>query len=116
MFNPTVKIQIEVASSESDVYGFPKAARTVNERCSVVSLTRRSTKTSVRADSSATRGNALELEADGVLLLSPATAAGVDDVATVTGQRVRIVSIAQQFDINGRLDHHEVSVVHWSAQ
>lgn len=116
MFNPTLPITIEVSSDETDVYGQPKLARVVKERCSVVSLTQRSKKTSVRADSSATRGNATEIEADGVLLLSPVTAAGVDDVATVAGQRVRIVSISQQFDLNGRLDHHEVSVVHWSAQ
>jgi hypothetical protein len=116
MFNPTLPITIEVASGETDVFGQPTAARVVQERCSVVSLTRRSAKTSIRADSSATRGNATEIEADGTLLLSPTTAAGIDDVATVAGQRVRLVAITQQFDLNGRLDHHEVMVVHWSEQ
>jgi hypothetical protein len=114
MFRPNQPIVLEI-SAGTDVYGQPKAPTLVQERCAVVSLTARSEKTSVRADSSATRGNANELEADGVILLSPKTAAVIDAVATVAGQRVRIAALTRQFDLAGRPDHLEASVIHWSA-
>lgn len=115
MFNPTLPITIEKTSGETDVYGMPKPGRIVRERCSVVSLMARSQKTSVRADSSASRGNATELESSGTLILSPMTQARLDDVVTVAGNRLRIVTFSPQFDLNGRLDHHEVEVINWSA-
>jgi hypothetical protein len=114
MFNPTLPILLEIATG-TDVYGQPKTPLLVRERCSVVSLTTRSTKTPVSTVETASHGGAFELEADGMILLSPKTAALIDTVATVASQRVKIAALTQRFDLTGRLDHIEASVIHWSA-
>ena len=116
MFRPNLPCRIQLASGKTDVYGQPTPATFVNERCSIVRLTSRSEKTSVRADSSASRGNARELQADAVILLTIHTKARIDDVVEVSGVKLKITSIFPQHDVNGRLDHYEVEAHIWSGK
>ena len=75
MFRPNLTCIISVSSGETDVYGKPMPAKRVTERCAIVKLDIKNTKTSVRADTSASRGNARELIADSVILLTKNTVA-----------------------------------------
>lgn len=114
MFRPNQTCRIQLASGKSDVHGQALPARFVSERCSIVKLVISNEKSSVRADSSASRGNAMEFEAASVILLPAATQAKIDDIIAVTGVKLRIMALHQRFDATGRHDHTEVHATFWS--
>jgi len=114
MFKPNLTCRIQIASGKSDVYGQPIPGSYVTERCAVVKLEMSNEKTSVRADSSASRGNAIEEEAVSVILLTTETKANKDDLIEVAGVKLRIVARQPRFDVSGRLDHYEVRATMWS--
>ncbi|MDR9847021.1 hypothetical protein [Herbaspirillum huttiense] len=70
-------------------------------------------KSSVRADSSASRGNAMENEATSVILLAPKTQARIDDIIEVAGSKLRIMGRQPRYDVTGRLDHIEINATMW---
>lgn len=115
MFQPNRKCRIQLASGKSDVYGQPRPGRWITEPCAIVQLKISNEKSSVRADSSASRGNAMELNADAVLLLSKATKANIDDVLELQGYKLRITARVERFDTVGNLDHFEIHANIWSA-
>lgn len=114
MFKPNLRCRIQIASGENDVYGQPIPGRYVNESCAVVKLQMSNEKTPVRADSSASRGNAIEEEAVSIILLTVKTKASKDDIIEVAGVKLRITARQPRFDISGRLDHYEVQATMWS--
>ena len=95
-------------------YGMPKLGTRKKERCAIVKLKVRNDKTSVRADSSASRGNARELEADVLILLSANTVAQHDAVIEFEQRQYRIISMNPRYAISGKLDHYEVECTYWS--
>jgi hypothetical protein len=113
MFLPTSKLRIQQTSGYT-AYGQPKPVRWVTEACAVVRLRVSAQKTSVRADSSATRGAAEETEADGVLLLSHTTVVKMNDLLEVRGLKMRVTGIEPRYDLFGQHDHTEVHTVYWS--
>lgn len=115
MFTPNNNCRIQLASSETDVHGQPILGRWLTEKCSIVRLPVQSQKTSVRADSSASRGAAQELETNAKILLGARTKASIDDLVKVAGIDLRIVSKEPRYDAGGRLDHYEINLTYWSA-
>ncbi|UUZ75524.1 hypothetical protein LP414_27800 [Polaromonas sp. P1(28)-13] len=71
-------------------------------------------KTSVRADSSASRGNAMELLADLKILMTAKTKVGIDDILELDGYQFRVMGREPRRDVTGRLDHIEVTANIWS--
>lgn len=116
MFRPNIACKIYVASGKNDVYGQPLPAEVRNERCSVVKLVTMSEKTSVRVDSSASRGTAREFQTEAVILLQSNTAANIDDVIEVANTTMRITSKFPRIDILGKLDHYQVEAVLWNGK
>ncbi|MFT4064276.1 hypothetical protein [Paraburkholderia sp.] len=116
MFNPTVSCVIETASGRTNVHGEPLPGATVPERVSVVKIEIKSKQTPVSGTTTASHGSAFELDEDALLLFSPTTRASINDIVKVAGLTLRVVSKSPQFDLNGRLDHHEVRLNVWSAQ
>jgi hypothetical protein len=114
MFRPNKTCIVAVSSGKNDVYGQPLPARRVKEQCAVVKLTTASVQTNVRADSSASRGNARELTADAVILLTRFTAASINDIIEIEGIKLRVMAKHPRFDIRGVLDHVEVECTIWS--
>jgi hypothetical protein len=114
MFRPNQGCVIFKASGKTDVYGMPLAGTRQAERCSIITLNVKNEKSAVRADTSASRGNARELEVDAKLLLTKTTVAAIDDVIEVAGTRLRIMSRFPRHDLQGRLDHFEVTCTYWS--
>lgn len=96
-----------------DAYGMPIQGKKKKEPCAVVKKILINDKTSVRADSSASRGNARELEANTVILLSPTTIARIDSLIELHGDSFRIKSMHARFAISGRLDHYECECTYW---
>lgn len=114
MFRPNDSCTITVASGKTDVYGKPLPSVTYTERCSVVKLEIKSLKSAIRSDTSATRGNARELTSDARILLTTSTRAEIDDVITVAGYNLRIMSKEPRYSSAGRLDHYEITAMIWS--
>lgn len=114
MFRPNQNCQIQKSSGKTDVYGMPVPGQKVNERLAVIELNLMAVKSSVRADSSASRGNAQEMEVSSKFLLAKNTVADIDDILIYGGNSFRVVSIFPRHDLQGRLDHHEVTCTYWS--
>jgi hypothetical protein len=114
MFRPNQVCYVTVASGRTDVYGQPLAATKVREQCAVVRLLTTNMKSAVRADSSASRGNAKELVTDSLILLAATTAADIDDLIEVGGVKLRILSKHPRYSVGGALDHYEITASVWS--
>lgn len=115
MFRPNTPCTVHMASGQTDVYGMPIPGAKKRERCSVVKMVLLNEKSAVRADTSATRGNAREMEADTVLLMAPSTKAAMDDNIELMGHQFRVMSMSSRFDVMGKLDHYEVSCTYWTG-
>jgi hypothetical protein len=113
MFRANQNCRVQLASGKNDVHGQPIPGRFIPERCAIVKLIVINEKSSVRADSSATRGNARELEAESVILLPPTTQARIDDIIIVSGFQLRIMAMQPRYDVGGRHDHFEVNAAMW---
>ena len=113
MFRANLHCRIQLASGKNDVHGQPIPGRFVPERCAIVKLVVINEKSSVRADSSASRGNARELESESTILLPAATQARIDDIIIVSGFQLRIMAMQPRYDVTGRLDHFETNAAMW---
>ena len=84
------------------------AEKPITERCAVLRALQSTAKSSVRADSSASRGAAWEIVCDYFLLFTPSTQCDLDDMLTVDGMRLKVKSKRAQYSVTGMLDHYEV--------
>ena len=107
---------ILVSRQGNDIYGQPVPGRRSRERCSVVKLEVASEKTSVRTDSSASRGNAHEFQSDAVLLLPAKTIAKINDILIVRGHSLKITMMHPRYNVLGELDHQEVAADVWAEE
>lgn len=108
------QICLLVKSGGNDVYGQPKPGIRSRERCSIVKMPSLDVKSSIRADSSASRGNAHELQTNGVVLLTASTSALMHDLLIIRGQTVKITGVHPRYSAAGNLDHFEMTVSIWS--
>lgn len=113
MFRPNLDCVVRQKGG-TDVYGMPIHGARKKERCAIVKKVLRNDKTSVRADSSASRGNARELEADVLILVSPQTTAEIDAILDTVGDTFLVQSKHGRYDIRGRLDHYELGCTYYS--
>lgn len=116
MFRPNNTCRIQLNSGLSDLYGQPKPGVWVSEPCSVVRLTVSNQPTSVRTDSSASHGAALEAQATSTILLTVGTKANRDDVVEVAGVKLRLMGMEPRFDAAGVLNHYQATLTIWSAK
>jgi hypothetical protein len=114
MFRPNQTCIINISSGKTDVYGQPLPARRSKERCAVVKLELTNLQTSVRTDSSASRGNAMEVVTNAILLFPKTTIASIDDLIEIAGAKLKIVSKHPRYSVAGDLDHYEIGAVTWS--
>jgi len=113
MFLPNNRCELHTLSG-TNVYGEPIWSVLRSVPCAVVSLNRQELQTSVRADSSASRGAALEPVSMGKILFPAAIAVQSGDRITIQGFGLRISAIQPRWDVNGKLDHWECGVEAWS--
>lgn len=114
MFRPNLKCEVATVVS-TDIYGKRLYSDWTTVPFGVVKLEESSGKTSVRTDSSASRGSAQEITTDARLLF-PAY------VALKQGDRIRhgnfnltVVSVAPRYNVLGRLDHWQVDCNVWAG-
>lgn len=96
-----------------DVYGGYKHLEPHGARCAVVRLVTGEDKTSVRADSSASRGHADEIITKSRLLFPPKTEIAVDDLVELLGIKLKVTDIQIRIAVSGVLDHLQVELEHW---
>ena len=99
----------------TNVYGEETLGQAVKSRCSIIQLKIQSLKSSVRADSSATRGSAREVTAEGTLLFPTTSPVKLDDQVEVAGYKLRVVSVFPRHNLQGVFDHLEVEVTVWGS-
>lgn len=116
MFRPNQNCHIQKSSGKNDVYGMPTPGAKVAERLAVIELNIMSEKSSVRADTSASRGNAQEMEVVSKFLLTKKTVAEINDVLIYAGHSFRVKSLFPRHDLQGMLDHFEATCTFWSAR
>lgn len=112
---PNVNCTISKAG-ELDIYGQTTMSDPVDAKCAVVRLTQKSIKTSVRADSSASRGTAKEVISDSTLLFPTHTDIDIGDMVLISNIELEVSEIQQRFDVNGVLDHYQVELVIWQSR
>jgi hypothetical protein len=98
----------------TDLYGQPKLGVALRELVAVVKLEFTSQHTTVRADSSASRGFADEFVTQNRFLLARTTKVAIDDQLTVAGVAVRIKTLTPRYDVWGELDHYEARGEVWA--
>lgn len=96
-------------------YGEPSWGTPRTVRCAVVRLDTTSEKTSVRTDSSASRGNADEVTTMSKILIMPEGAPSIGDRLVIAGLTFRIMNRHLRYDVNARLDHYECDLEIWQA-
>jgi hypothetical protein len=114
LFRPNTDCVI-VLPGERDGYGQMQPGSRVKERCFLARVQRRSEKSTVRADSSASRGAAQENLITGQVLLAATTRAVIGAIVEAHNLKLKIVGMGERANLRGQLDHY-VADVAWSAQ
>jgi hypothetical protein len=96
------------------INGEPKFGSPTREPIAVIRLARMMTRTTVRADSSSSRGHGDEKTAQSKVLLSGETIADLGDRLVVLGAQLRIIEMRPRLDISGYVDHYETDCELWA--
>lgn len=99
-----------------DEYSQPQYLPEKSIKCRVVKYMRSSVKSSVRADSSATRGRSKELVYDAVVLFDKNSNVEIDDLVVIMNETMRIEQVEPRFNIHGKLDHIEARLNVWQSE
>lgn len=81
----------------------------------IVHLNKMAKPTSVRTDSSASRGAATEFVSQSKILVSADTPVVVGDKVIIGAASLVVTGIEERYDVDGKLDHYEVTLENWSA-
>ena len=92
----------------TDVYGQPIYGPAKPSKCAVLKLLKSRQPTTVRTDSSGTRGHADEVIADAHLLMLATEPLDLDDFIEVSGFTIRVSAIRHRYDTGNTFDHKEV--------
>lgn len=111
MFRPNTKCQLERRLEGRTVFGKTSYAAPVSIPCSVVKLEFRADKSSVRADSTASRGAAEQQEAEAVFLFPKTVAVSINDVVHYGEFKIRVTKLRPRTNAAGKLDHMQVEGV-----
>ena len=96
-----------------NIHGEPSFGPVKQVECSVVKLIMDARKTTVRADSSASRGNAEETVIVAKILFMPTAAPLIGDYFRIRNMPLRCILVHPRINVLGTLDHHECDFEHW---
>ncbi len=116
MFRPNVNCTLRRLLDGYDVYGRAQLGQPVPMKCGVVKLRDKRQQTTVRADSSGSRGFGEEQVVDVKLLLPKSSEVKAGDVIAVAGMSLEVAVVHQRFAMSGRLDHYEVECIAWQSK
>lgn len=93
-----------------DISGQPVLSGPMPIQVAIVEFNRNSVKTSVRADSSASRGRAEESTIVGTVLVLPNVKIDTGDLINVEGQNCEVASVIPRRNLQGVLCHYEIAL------
>jgi hypothetical protein len=93
--------------AQYDAYGKALYAEPVSIRFALVRFDTKTEDSTVRADSSATRGNVKEYHASGRILVDKRYKPGFGDLVAFDGKVFRIKEREPRYNVLGKLDHYE---------
>jgi hypothetical protein len=96
-----------------NLFGEPDFDRGETVPCAVVKLIGIADKTSVRTDSSASRGNAEETLTEARILFPANVEVSSGDRFEINGFTLRVQSVHPRYNITGKLDHFDVALEKW---
>lgn len=108
MFIPNTKAQLR-RRGPRDVFGKEIFATPVEIPCAVVQLKEGVMESSVRADSSASRGAAEELMVQSKILIPNNVTVKKGDVLEIYGIFIEVMSSHPRINVLGDLDHYELT-------
>lgn len=94
-------------SKTTDAFGQYTFGKRENMRFAVVRFDTKTEDSTVRADSSATRGNIQEYHASGRVLTAIAVKPKWGDLMVFDGKVFRIKEVEPRYNVQGKLDHYE---------
>lgn len=107
MFIPNRTCLLRKKQYRYDVYGQAKYSDPVVVKFALVRFDLRIADTTVRADSSATRGNVQEFQASGRILIEKKTKPEHGDLVIFDERIFRIREVEPRYNVMGKLDHYE---------
>lgn len=113
MFIPNTFAMVYTRRSYN-LYGEPDFNRPIKVPCGIVKLDVVADKTSVRTDSSASRGNADELTTQTRMLFSPGYGIGIGDKVDFEGILMVITEAFARRDMSGQVDHLDCVLQKWT--
>lgn len=116
MFRPNALCQLSRQSEETTVYGQTKLLAPKETNCAVVWLESQATKTSVRTDSSASRGNAREETIKSRMLFPTYVEIDKGDKVEIYGLALKVESVFPRHNVNGQFDHWQVDLTKWASE
>lgn len=108
MFRPNITVDLHRRQDQMDIYGNQGYEPAVKVRCAIVSLDATVLKSSVRADSSASRGRAEEETVEAKLLFLPGEQIKQGDLVIVDGEQIEVITVEKRRNTSGKIDHLEV--------
>ena len=93
-----------------DLQGKPAWGRGVAIKVAIVTLKNKVERSSVRADSSASRGRIEETRADGIVLVPAGIEIGLQDRLSLLGATYEVASVFPRVELNGQLGHSQVEL------
>lgn len=107
MFIPNRTCQLRRRKKTTDIYGQYSYSPKETIRFALVRFDTKSEDSTVRADSSATRGNVKELHASGRILVDKKVIPHIGDLVFFDGKVFRIKEVEPRYNVLGMLDHYE---------
>lgn len=105
--------RFQIFGFKTDVFAQKNIFLKHEGKCAVVKLICDSKHTTIRADGSASRGNAMEETEVGQFLLPIKTPVSLDDKFVIDKVEFRVSRIRNQYDSLGNLHHLEVGCSSW---
>lgn len=109
MFIPNVRCKVRRRIG-TNVYGKGEYGGEENAACGIVRLEESSDTTSVRADSTASRGSAKEENLQARLLFPARTRLNKGDLVKVMSFTMIVQSVWPRHNVTGRLDHWQIDL------
>jgi hypothetical protein len=109
---PTLPVEI-YRKVGFDLHGQPKFVRQCDQKAAPVRLVFNNQHTTVRTDSSGSRGHATETTADVVLLLLPHVDVRLDDQIQLLGYKLKVTQVHPRYTVRGKHDHTQIHCDIW---
>lgn len=112
MIIPTLKVEHH-KKVETNLYGEARIERQRDQMVAPVRLSFGQQHTTVRTDSAATIGAAMELVPTVVVLAKPKSNIAVEDMLVIMGNKVRVMEVHPRYTVEGKLDHLQIKATAW---